>query len=333
MRIWTKEEIKFLKNNYKKLKYKEITQKLGRTESSLWAKCYEIRLIKGRCFWSKKEIIKRLRQYAFRLRRSPSVGEIDIPLLSACRRHFGTLNKAKEKAKLKTKPNLYVLSKSVYSPSKELAYIVGVLLGDGSFRYQTSKTRKSYVIIFASKDKDLMDYFVKSFNRWSQYTPVISIIKSDYHRFPNNRISYCQKAWITQICFKEAWYFLKQFRDNPQFCLKFFPEKYWKWILKGLWDAEGSVCLHGPNNLRTHFVNSDASILSLYKKILERFNFIYSVYVREGDSRDICIYKPIEAIRFINKIKGITIRRKLTPKIVRAINFFHEKSINFTQKV
>ena len=333
MRIWTKEEIKFLKNNYKNLKYKEIAQKLNRTESSIWGKCYNLRLIKERGFCDEKKIIKKLKQYASHLRHSPSVAEIDTTLLSSCRRCFGGFNKAKEKAKLETRPKVYILPRSAYFPSKESAYIVGVLLGDGSFRFQTSKIRKSYVIIFASKDKDFMDYFIESFNKWSRYTPVVSVIEAGYHKFPNNRISYCQKAWVTQICFKEAWYFLKQFQDKPLFCLKFFPKKYWKRILKGLWDAEGSVSLHGPDNLRMHFVNSNPYILNLYKKILKRFDFIYSIYTREGSSKDICIYKPTEAVRFINKIKGITIRRKLKPKIVRTINFLNRKNINFKQKV
>ncbi|PIS41722.1 MAG: hypothetical protein COT25_01590, partial [Candidatus Kerfeldbacteria bacterium CG08_land_8_20_14_0_20_42_7] len=113
---------------------------------------------------------------------------------------------------------------------------------------------------------------------------------------------------------------------------KFFPEKYWKWILKGLWDAEGSISLHGPDNLRMHFVNSNPYILNLYKKILEEFNFVYSIYDR-GNSKDICIYKPLEAVRFIKKIKGITIKRKLKPKIIRTINFLNRKNINFKQKV
>lgn len=333
MKIWTKEEIRFLKNNYKKLKYKEIAQKLGRTESSLWGKCYELRLIKGRCFWNQEKIIKKLKKYARDLKHSPSVGEIDISLRSACIRHFGTLNKAKEKAKLKTKPNLYVLPSLAYQPSRELAYIIGALIGDGSFRFQESKTRKSYVIIFASKDKDFMEYFIENFNKWSQYTPTISVVKENYHKFPNNRICYCQKVWVTQICFKEAWYFLKQFRDSPLFCLKFFPEQYLQWILKGLWDAEGSISLHGPDNLRAQFVNSNPRILNLYKKIIEGFNLNYSVYIREGSLRNICIYKPIEAVRFINKIKGITIKRKLTPKIGKVINFWDRKDPSFERKV
>ena len=327
MRIWTKEEIKFLKNNYKNLKYKEIAQKLNRTESSIWGKCYNLRLIKERGFCDKKKIIKKLKQYASHLRHSPSVAEIDTTLLSSCRRCFGGFNKAKEKAKLETRPKVYILPRSAYFPSKESAYIVGVLLGDGSFRFQTSKIRKSYVIIFASKDKDFMDYFISKDNHIA-----VSVIEAGYHKFPNNRISYCQKAWVTQICFKEAWYFLKQFQDKPLFCLKFFPKKYWKRILKGLWDAEGSVSLHGPDNLRMHFVNSNPYILNLYKKILEEFNFVYSIYDR-GNSKDICIYKPLEAVRFIKKIKGITIKRKLKPKIIRTINFLNRKNINFKQKV
>lgn len=336
MKIWSRGELQYLKSNFQRLKYKEIARKLDRTESSIWAKCSGLRLIKERGFCDNESIIRELRNCALKLGHSPTQVELPGILLSKCRRCLGGFNKAKKLAELKIKDKVHVLPQSAYRPSEKLAYIAGVLMGDGSFRFQTSDVRKSYVIILGSKDKDLMDYFIKTFQEWSNHNPTVSLIKDGYRKFPNGKVSYCQQVYVTQISFRDAWYLLKKFKDSPLFCLKFFPKKYWGWLLKGLWDAEGSVSLHGPNNLRTHFVNSDPRMLSLYKKVLDNFGFRYSIYSRDNNTKDVCVYNPIEAVKFIEKIKGVTINRKLTSEVIKTMHFLkhrERKHMDFQQKV
>ena len=86
--------------------------------------------------------------------KSPSVREVPVALKSACQRHFGNFNSAKKLAGLEIKKPIKNLPSDSFIPSKELAYIVGLLLGDGSFRYQKSAERTSYVTAYSTKDKE-----------------------------------------------------------------------------------------------------------------------------------------------------------------------------------
>lgn len=323
MKIWSNKEVEFLKNNYVSMSYNLISKKLNRTIKSIYWKAFELNLKKGR--WndknrlSKEKIIKFLQEEKNKLGKSPSVREIPITLKSACQRHFGNFNAAKKAAGLDVKEHIKKLPKDAYRPSKELAYITGLLLGDGSFRYQKSKGRTSYVIIFATKDKDLMDIFTKKFKKWSNFEPRLVVLKGGFKRFPSGQMSHYQKTYYTQIAFKEAWYLLKKFKNNPLACLEFFPKKHYKWIIKGLWDAEG--CIRIKNEyIRIYFSNSDENILSLYKSLLKKYDLNYCVEKQKHNSVNITISDKFNVLKFIKTIEGITIKRKETPEIKKIIN-------------
>src|SRR3989344_2067884 len=218
METWKEEDVKFLKDNYKKLSYIEISKKLNRTVGSIYWKAHELKLNKGR--WddrnrlTKKKVIKLLKLESQKIGKSPSARELPISIRSACQRHFGNLNNAKKAAKLDFRKLITPLPKRAYKKSKELAYIIGLLLGDGSFRHQKSLERTSYVICFATKDVDLMKYFTSKFRNLSNIGPKFSIIKDGYRTFPNGVTSYYNKTYYTQICSKEAWIFLKSFKNE-----------------------------------------------------------------------------------------------------------------------
>ena len=324
MKTWAKEETKFLKDNYKKLNYIEISKNLERSIDSIYWKSFELGLKKGR--WNKENklnkqrIIDMLVEEGNKLGKSPSVRDVPIALKSACQRHFGSFNLAKKAAKLDTKEPYKILSKRSYAPSKELAYVTGLLLGDGSFRFQKSKHRTSYVIIYATKDKELMDFFLNSFEKWSGFKPnKLSLMKEGYKTFPKGNYSYFNKAYVTQICSKNAWEFLKRFKDKPEHCIRFFPDKHQNWLIKGLWDAEGCIRVSNSKYMRIHFSNKDKKIIELYKSLLKNFNFKYSVHNSQG-CFNIDILNKKEKIRFIKLIKGITIKRKLSREVLKIIN-------------
>ena len=311
---WSKEEIEFLKRNYLDMNYIDISKKIGRSIQSIYWKAYELRLNKGR--WNndnrltQKKVIEMLLKESKRLGKSPSVREVPISLKSACQRHFGSFNNAKEVADLDLTQPIKFLLKTSYEPSEDLAYILGLILGDGSFRYQKSKDRTSYVVVYATKDKELMDFFLDKFERWAGFNPgKVSIIKGGHKKFPKGNYSFYKKAYYVQICSRDAWVFLKQFKDNPRLCLTFFPKNSQKWLLKGLWDAEGCIRVPRPRSLRIHFSNSDKNILDLYKRLLENFNFKYSIH-DVGGCFNIDLLGQSEMKRFIKLIKGITIKRK-----------------------
>jgi len=314
MNNWKDNEVYFLKNNYNKFSYIEISKKIGRSLQSVYWKAFELKLNKGR--WNtdnrlnKEKVIEMLQKEAKRLGKSPSLREVPIYIKSACQRHFGNFNKAKKAAGLKVRSYMKKLPKSSYNFSKELAYIVGLILGDGSFRHQKSKERTSYVIVYATKDKELMDFFLHKFKKWSGFKPEkISIMKEGYKRFPAGHYSHYNKAYYVQICSKDAWIFLKQFRDNPESCLNFFPIAFQNWLLKGLWDAEGCIRVQRKNSLRIHFSNCNKRILTLYTKLLKNFGFDYSIHENKG-CFTVDVLNQSDMRRFIKLISGITINRK-----------------------
>lgn len=337
MKRWELKDIEFLKRNYKKLSYLNISKRLNKSLNAIYWKTFELNLKKGR--WnrnnrlSKNKVINLLIKQKVRLGKSPSIREIPISLKSACQRHFGNFNNAKKAAHLEIKDYIKTLSKKAYKPSEELAYITGLLLGDGSFRYQKSKERTSYVIIFGTKDKDLMDYFRNKFMIWSGFNPKVSMINSYYRKFPNGITSYCQKSYNTQISSKQMWAFLKKFKDNPLLCLSYFPKKYYRWLIKGLWDAEGCIRTTKTKSLRIHFSNSNMKIIELYIKILKNFDLPYSIHSNKNKTFNVDILKKSKMLRFIKLINGITIKRKTNKSLNKMVNNFENKNINFKDKV
>ena len=323
MKKWSQTDIEYLMSNYKKLSYLEIADKLNRSPGSVYLKAHELKLNKGR--WNsnnklnKQKIIKMLILETKRLGKSPSVREIPISLKSACQRHFGSYNKAKKEAKIEIREYITKLPKRSYKPSKELAYIIGLVLGDGSLRYQRSENRTAYVIVYASKDKELTESFVNNFKKWSDYDlKSIYIMKAGKKIFPSGKEYNFKKAYMAQIPFKEAWIFLKRFKDSPDSCLKFFDNKNLRWVLKGLWDAEGCIRAKEGQSVRIHFSNNSEDLLSLYTKILESYNIRYSRHKTRG-CFNIDIIGSNDKEKFVKLINGVTIKRKRNPTIIRKL--------------
>ena len=134
---------------------------------------------------------------------------------------------------------------------------------------------------------------------------------------------------MVRVCSKEAWIFLKKFKHNPLYSLKFFPKKYWQFILKGLWDAEGSIVLRkNHNGMVIGFCNSDSKILELYEKIC--FTLGFHATSAKGNRVDtINIYSIAEILDFVNQI-GITIKRKKQKAIGRIENLKRKREIYYT---
>ena len=320
MQRWADKEVSFLKDSYNQMSYIEISKKLHRSLKAVYWKAFELKLNKGR--WNesnkltKQKIVNLLVEQQDRLGMSPSVRLLPISIKSACQRHFGNLNNAKKIAGLKFKEHVNPLHDVARKPSKELAYIIGLLIGDGSFRYQKSSDRTSYVIFFATKDKDLMDYFVENFKNWSGYEPRISIRKDGYRKFPNGITSYFHQVYFTQIGFKNAWVLLKHFYDEPLRVLDFFHKDHHKWILKGLWDAEGSI---RKDRFGITFSNGNNKVISLYTTLLYEHGFKYSIH-KSTNVFNIDISNENNVIGFVRLIDGITIKRKVNNLILKGLN-------------
>jgi len=53
---WTGEEINFLRDNYESMEHEEMGKHLGRTGSSVKAKCWKLKLLHSEKFWTEEEI-------------------------------------------------------------------------------------------------------------------------------------------------------------------------------------------------------------------------------------------------------------------------------------
>jgi intein-encoded DNA endonuclease-like protein len=253
--------------------------------------------------WSKKRIIRELKKANERFNHSPRVSEVTKALVSACQRYFGSFNKAKKVAGLEVKQRHYSLPSSAYEPSKEFAWLVGYILGDG---YLTT----GYTIGAKTKDKDLKDFFIQTFKKWSNHNKFsVRYEKTRLCKFSNG-IYKCERIFVIRVCFKEAYFLLKRFKDNPLYCLEFFGKEYWKHILKGLWDAEGHIRCDNEGRLRVGFTNYNKNVLEIYKTICLSLNL-----QPHCTERDIYLSNIHDILIFVDEI-GITIKRKLS-KIVR----------------
>ncbi len=193
---------------------------------------------------------------------------------------------------------IYRLHTDCYNPSKELAWLVGYILGDG---YITQYN----IIGMKTKDDDLKRYYLKNFKKWTKNINLNFIIDFNYGKEQvfRNGVYKCKPIWSIRICFREAYLFIKKFKENPLYCLEFFPKRYWIYLLKGLWDAEGHINLY-RNNIRIGFTNYNEDILRLYETFCSNFDFKY-----QKCKGKINISKSSDIIKFI-KFVGVTIKRK-----------------------
>lgn len=251
--------------------------------------------------WTKEKLIKELRDIRKNKKEIITAKKIGPSLCTACCRYFGSFNKAKFAAGLKLIRPHYKnkLPDNAYFSSKELAWLIGYILGDGYI------TQNNTVIGMKTKDNEIKNLFIKYFRNWSNYNNfIIDYYNERIQKFSNGTYK-CKPIWSVRVCFKEAGLFLKQFKDKPIYSLQYFPNKYWKYILKGLWDAEGNINLN-KNRIRIIFTNYRLDILKLYETICSYLNFRYS-----KDKTHIYISNLPDVIRLVDEI-GITIKRKYT---------------------
>jgi len=212
------------------------------------------------------------------------------------------------------------LPSSAYKPSEGLAWIVGYLLGDG---YLTT----CWTIGAKTKDNDLGKFYIKKFNEWSGFNNNKFLVHREerkYNDIDKGKVYTCEKVIVIRVCSKVAWQFLKKFKEDPLYSLEFFPKKYWKSILKGLWDAEGNITPYkGDNRIVIGFANSNEKLLKLYETICLSLGF-HPRLTRRDREKSFNICSLAEVLDFVDKIK-ITIARK-RKKVMNRINKLRKKA-------
>ena len=218
--------------------------------------------------WSQNKIINVLKELSQELNHSPSTREAGPVLYEACRRYFGSFNKAKKVAGLEIFLfKHHQINKNAKRLNGNLAYILGVIEGDGHCRLRRDPKRTSGEIILKVKNLDFATEFKKQLKRWSGVQP---------------------KFWEKNKEFFVAFYSV----DAANFIKNFDLEKIYNSskkiksnFLKGLYDSDGGIIGKNLNRRRfacrwIHFSNNDKIIIKTVSKLLKDFEINHKIKSR-----------------------------------------------------
>jgi len=272
--------------------------------------------------WSKELVIKKLIDSNNKLGHSPTSREINPTLYGACWNYFGSFNKAKLVANLPIQKVKYKKLKRGYnSLSNNLAYILGVILGDGHLAIMENVKRPSYYTLLKVKDKDFALEFKKRLENWSGH-------KVKYYLHKNG-------FYYSILYSKDATKFLKSFNINQILKSK---KKIKYHFLKGLFDSEG--CIAGSNLQKRRyatriikFFNNKSKIIKLVSKILKEIGINHSIRSRIhsgfGSQKlqyEITICGKENLYKFYKDI-GFSIKRKQN-KLIKVLNSYNGLNIS-----
>jgi hypothetical protein len=265
---WPKDEINFLKENFDKLKNKELSQILKRTAGSVARKKYELRLTKS-IKWSKQRVIEELKLSYKQLNHSPTSRDVNLTLYQACLRYFGSFNKAKQEAGLSImKPKHFILPEHSKSLTPKFAYILVVSLGDGHVSVHPGRKE----VTLRVKDKDFAFNFMGYLKDWSERTPYFHIDNKGFY--------------IVRLCSKDIAEFIHGFDIKD---ILVASKEIKCYFLKGLFDSEGCVGISNLNNPRTAsrhigFYNSNKNLVDVVSEILNQLNIKHRIRSRVHSS-------------------------------------------------
>ena len=199
---------------------------------------------------------------------------------------------------MKINPKLNKESK-VLSP--ELAYILGVMYGDGHF----GKGQ----IRLGTKDKEFIDYFVDVVEKWCGKRASISEMKKNEKPYFECYLTWkSAKEFIVDL--------IKEREEVPKTVINSKNKKIKSMFIKGFYDSEGSI-IDNPKGKVIRGYNTKIIILNQIKKMMVELGFNESrTILRKHDNRS--KNKPVYAIiistkegfkRFYDLI-GFTINRK-----------------------
>lgn len=167
------------------------------------------------------------------------------------------------------------LPENAKSLTLNLAYIYGVLVGDGSISKETGTYRLTLNVI----DEDFAHHFSETVERWCGFRPSykIRIMKYD-HSLPNGRRIKCvSKMHVVRVCSKQLGEFLLDKGkfgtynwEVPQNIVESNDKQIICNFLKGVFDSDGYVVLSGHSRrieLEMFFTRGLEQIRLLLEKI------------------------------------------------------------------
>jgi hypothetical protein len=175
--------------------------------------------------------------------------------------------------------------------TKELAYILGATMGDGSV---SCKDRTYTRILFSVKDKEFAvrykNFFDKQFG-----------INSSFHKIYTK----WGEMYRVRIGYKKICEFIKHFDTN---LILNSSDKIKKYFLMGIYDAEGHVSLNHINSISgIGFTNTNKKIIKMVSNLLNYFDIEYGIY-NKTRMKD---WKECKVIKINNRDNFIKFREKV----------------------
>jgi len=218
--------------------------------------------------WSREKIIGALKETSQRADHSLSARETGPLLYQACRLYFGSFNKAKQTAGLPINlPKHHQINKNAGLLNEDLAYVIGVIEGDGYCRKRKSKERTSGEIILKVKDQDFAKEFAKRLKRWSGIEPKYWEKNGEFFAalYSIDAVDIIKKINVEELAILN-----KKVKAN---------------FLRGLYDSEGGVAGTNLNKRRIacrwiHFSNSNKKIIVIVSRLLKDFGINHKIKSR-----------------------------------------------------
>lgn len=290
---WTQEEIEKLKKLYPEAPKEKILKELkGRTWSAIVNKASELK-------------IKRKKK-AVSLELSKSIKKAWIEK----REIFLKVSRKARETNLK-KGNFLKRALSVIDTSKweiyngkwrpkcssALAYVLGVMLGDGSITSYKHGKSISYVIHLSTIDKPFAETFISALKDIGLKTVLFYFYPSKkknwsnvYHVFANSKLFV---EWYNSLTLEEIESLINGYEAE---------------FIRGFYESEGSVSLN-PGNRKSWVIsisNRDRNLLKFVEKILVKmgFDFKFREFKRkDGIDYDLRLFRQEDMYRFFYTIK------------------------------
>lgn len=149
-----------------------------------------------------------------------------------------------------------------FSPSPELSYVIGVVLGDGC----VSKYKNSHQIILSVKDKDFVEYFSSCMKKLLGRECKVSL---------DNRGMY-----IVRYTSQNIYSFIYPKEEVGKFIeiIDIFPAEF----IAGFFDSEGTVYRqNGKKSWTISFSNTNTTFLNLVSRCLSKLDIAHNTYTHK----------------------------------------------------
>jgi len=184
-------------------------------------------------------------------------------------------------------------------PSRELAYILGCLEGDG----WVTLGKNHFTITLTAKDKDFVDAFSKNLMSIG-LAPRIGKVRGGYKNWKYYHVyAYSRKfaKWFKSLSFED----IEQFLETDGLIKSF---------LKGYFDSDGSVTSSGGGQTQVRMAGTDLSLIAFVHKLLSKIGLSSVLFTQNkhtGAGKQIynLFLSKSQAIRFGEEV-GTEIKRK-----------------------